>query len=66
VTRVREVAPQVHDDVNALDAAYAAVHRDHPFQQPPAMAGAIRSLLQRSEFESILGPPRDRAPKGAS
>ncbi len=62
VTRVRDVAPQVHDDVNALDAAYAAVHRDQPFQQPPAMAGAIRSLLQRPEFESILGSPRDTAP----
>jgi RNA polymerase sigma factor (sigma-70 family) len=66
VTRVRDVAPQVHDDVNALDAAYAAVHRDQPFQQPPALAGAIRRLLQRPEFESILGSPRDRAPRGES
>ena len=66
VTRIREVAPQVHDDVNALDSAYAAVHRDHPFQQPPAIAGAIRSLLQRPEFESILGPSRHPAPKGES
>ena len=66
VSRVREVAPRVHDDVNALDAAYAAVHRDQPFQPPPAIAGAIRSLLQRPEFESILGSPRDRAPEGES
>ena len=45
VTRVRELAPKVHEDVNALDAAYAAVHRDHPFHTPPALAGAIRRLL---------------------
>lgn len=47
VTRVRERAPKLHDDINALDAAYAAVHRDHPFQTPPALAGAIRDLFRR-------------------
>ena len=60
VTRVRDVAAKVHDAVNALDAAYAAVHRDHPFQSPPAMAGAIRRLLEQPEFESILDPDRAR------
>jgi RNA polymerase sigma factor (sigma-70 family) len=64
VTRVRELAPQLHEDVNALDAAYAAVHRDHPFHTPPALAGAIRTLLQQPTFESILDGPRDRAAKG--
>jgi RNA polymerase sigma factor (sigma-70 family) len=54
VTRVRELAPRVHEEVNALDAAYAAVHRDHPFQTPPALAGAIRALLQGPGVESIL------------
>jgi RNA polymerase sigma factor (sigma-70 family) len=47
VTRVRELAPKLHDDVNALDAAYAAVYREHPFQTPPALAGAIRDLLRQ-------------------
>ena len=60
VTRVRDVAAKVHDAVNAFDAAYAAVHRDHPFQSPPAMAGAIRRLLEQPEFESILDPDRAR------
>ena len=56
VTHVREVAAKVHDDVAALDAAYAAVHRDHPFHTPPALAGAIRRLLEQPEFGSILDP----------
>ena len=64
VTRVRELAPKLHDDVNTLDAAYAAVHRDHPFHTPPALAGAIRTLLQQPTFESILDGPRDSASKG--
>jgi RNA polymerase sigma factor (sigma-70 family) len=72
VTRVREAAPRYHEDVNALDAAYAEVHRDHPFHAPPALAGAIRTLLRQPTFESILdGPstslgtgPRDIAVKG--
>ena len=51
VTRVRELAPKVHDDVSALDAAYAAVHRDHPFHTPPALAGAIRTLLERYDYD---------------
>src|SRR5207253_2548962 len=35
VTRVRDVAEAVHRDLEALDAAYAEIHRDHPFQSPP-------------------------------
>jgi hypothetical protein len=64
VTRVRELAPKLHDDVTALDAAYAAVHRDHPFQAPPALAGALRALLRQPTFEAILDGARDTAPTG--
>jgi RNA polymerase sigma factor (sigma-70 family) len=64
VTRVRELAPKLHDDVNALDAAYAAVYRDHPFQTPPALAGAIRALLLQPGGESIVDGPHDPARKG--
>jgi RNA polymerase sigma factor (sigma-70 family) len=64
VTRVRQLAPKLHEDVNALDAAYAAVHRDHPFHTPPALAGAVRTLLQQPTFESILDGPRDAAATG--
>jgi RNA polymerase sigma factor (sigma-70 family) len=66
VTRVRELAPAVHEHVNALDAAYAAVHREHPFHSPPALAGAIRTLLRRSGVESMLDGVGDAAPKGES
>jgi RNA polymerase sigma factor (sigma-70 family) len=61
VTRVRELAPKMHEDVNALDAAYAAVHRDHPFHTPPALAGAIRALLRQPTFESIVDGRPDAA-----
>jgi hypothetical protein len=54
------VAPALHEDVNALDAAYAAVHRDHPFHTPPALAAAIRRLLEQPEFGSILDPAANR------
>ena len=64
VTRVREVAPALHEDVNTLDAAYAAVHRDHPFHTPPALAAAIRRLLEQPEFESILDPGRRQTTRG--
>jgi hypothetical protein len=64
VTRVREIAPALHEDVDALDAAYAAVHRDHPFHTPPALAGAIRTLLRQPGFEAVLAGLRDAAAKG--
>lgn len=64
VTRVRDLAPRVHDDVSALDAAYAAVHREHPFHTPPALAGAIRRLLDQPEFGSILDPDHAQARRG--
>ena len=64
VTRIRDLAPKLHEDVGTLDAAYAAVHRDHPFHTPPALAGAIRTLLQQPTFASILDGPRDPAAKG--
>lgn len=54
VIRVREVAAKVHDDVVSLDEAYAEVHRDHPFHSPPDFVAAVRSLIDRPEFQSIL------------
>src|SRR4030095_7267451 len=31
VTRVREVARKTSNQIDSLDAAYAEIHRDHPF-----------------------------------
>jgi RNA polymerase sigma factor (sigma-70 family) len=53
VTRVREVAAGAHEDIEALDAAYADVHRDHPFHTPD-LVSAIRRLIERPDFQGLL------------
>ena len=55
VTRVREIAPKVHEDIDALDAKYAAIHRDHPFHDSPDFVASLRSLVGQPAFQSILG-----------
>jgi RNA polymerase sigma factor (sigma-70 family) len=59
VTRVREVAPTVSERLDDLDAAYAEIHRDHPFQKSPDFVAALRSLMRQPEFQSILERPQD-------
>jgi RNA polymerase sigma factor (sigma-70 family) len=54
VVRVREVAARVHDDVETLDDAYAEIHREHPFHSPPDLVAAVRRLIERPDFQSIL------------
>src|SRR5205809_4573673 len=54
VQRVRELAENKHEDVNSLDAAYAEIHRDHPFQNPPDFIASLRKLMDRPDFKSIL------------
>ena len=54
VTRVRDVAPAVHEQLEDLDAACADIHREHPFQPPRDFAAALRDLLNRPEFRTIL------------
>ena len=54
VTRVKDVATERHQDLNALDEAYAEIHRAHPFQSPPDFAASLRELLTRAEFKPIL------------
>ena len=34
------------------------IHRDHPFHTPPDFVAAVRSLINRPDFQSILGPPQ--------
>lgn len=52
--RVRDVAPGVHADIDALDAAYAGIHRDHPFLAAPDAVAALRALLDTPPLRSIL------------
>jgi RNA polymerase sigma factor (sigma-70 family) len=54
VTHVRDVAPRISVAVTALDEAYAAIHRDHPFQNAPDFVAALRELLERPEVRATL------------
>lgn len=54
VIRVREVAEKTLDNLDALQTAFAEVHRDHPFHEPPDFAAALRSLIDRRDFKSML------------
>jgi RNA polymerase sigma factor (sigma-70 family) len=54
VIRIRDVAARVSDEITGLDAAYAEVYRDHPFQNSPDFVAAMTELINRSEFRSTL------------
>jgi RNA polymerase sigma factor (sigma-70 family) len=54
IIHVREVAAHRRDDLEALDEAYAEIHRDHPFQDPPDFVHALRALIDGSAFKSTL------------
>ena len=53
-TRVRDVAEKKCEDLDALDDAYAELHRDHPFQEPADFVTALRTLINGSSFRSTL------------
>jgi RNA polymerase sigma factor (sigma-70 family) len=54
VTYVRDLAARVSDEITGLDAAYAEVYRDHPFQNSPDFVAALRELMNRPEFRATL------------
>jgi RNA polymerase sigma factor (sigma-70 family) len=54
IIRVREVAEKRSDDLDALDAAYAEIHRSHPFQDSPDFFASLRALIERNDFQSAL------------
>jgi RNA polymerase sigma factor (sigma-70 family) len=54
VTRIREVAAKRCDELEALDVAYAEIHRDHPFQSSPDFVASLRALMDRTPFKRIL------------
>ena len=56
VTRVRDVAGRMNEEVDALDAAYAEIHRDHPFHTSPDFVASLRRLIERPGFQRILEP----------
>jgi RNA polymerase sigma factor (sigma-70 family) len=54
MTRVREVASDALDGLEALDAAYGEIHRDHPFHAAPDLLAALRKLLDSPECRLLL------------
>jgi RNA polymerase sigma factor (sigma-70 family) len=54
VVRVRELAESRSDAIDAIDATYAEIHRDHPFQQSPDFLSSLRGLIQQSDLWSPL------------
>jgi RNA polymerase sigma factor (sigma-70 family) len=54
LTRVRDVAPKVHVDIEALDAAYAEIHRGHPFLEGRNFVALVRDLIDRADFKKTL------------
>jgi len=55
LARVRDVAPRVNERIEALDAAYGELHRDHPFHRSPDFVAALRELMKQPMFQSLLG-----------
>jgi RNA polymerase sigma factor (sigma-70 family) len=54
VIRVRDVAERAHHAVDDLDAAYAEIHRSHPFQDSPDFVASVRTLLGSESFRGIV------------
>ena len=54
VTRVRDVAEKKCEDLDALDEAYAEIHRNHPFHDPPDFVTSLRTLINGTDFKSTL------------
>jgi RNA polymerase sigma factor (sigma-70 family) len=54
VLAVREMAKARSDAIDGLDAAYAAIHRDHPLQSSPDFRSALEKLLAGNDLRTTL------------
>lgn len=54
IVQVREVAGKRSEQLDTLYGAYAEIHRSHPFQEPPDFAGSLRTLIERTSFQSAF------------
>ena len=54
VIEVREVAGKRSEQLDALFDAYAEVLRSHPFQESPDVARSLRTLIERTNFQSTF------------
>jgi len=54
LVRVRDVAQSRSDEIDAMDAAYAEIHRDHPFPQSPDFLASLRAVIEQSDFPATF------------
>jgi hypothetical protein len=54
ILRLRQVAETRSDALDALDAAYAEIYREHPFQDSPDFFASLRALIERTDFKRAL------------
>ena len=54
VTRVRDVAEKKCEELDALDQAYAEIHRNHPFHDAPDFVRSLSTLINGVDFKSTL------------
>jgi RNA polymerase sigma factor (sigma-70 family) len=54
VVHVREVVERRSEQLEALYAEYAEIHRQHPFHESPDFASSLLALLERSNHRSLF------------
>jgi RNA polymerase sigma factor (sigma-70 family) len=54
IVQVREVAEKRSEHLDVLYDAYAEIHRSHPFQEAPDFAASLRTLIERTNFQSAF------------
>ncbi len=54
VIHVRDVAERRSEELDALHAEYADLHRHHPFHESPDFAASLRVLIERSRTRSVF------------
>lgn len=54
IVRVHEVAEGRSDAIDEMDAAYAEIHRSHPFQESPDFLASLCTLIEGGVFRSTL------------
>ncbi len=54
IVQVREVAEKRSEHLDVLYASYAEIHRNHPFHEAPDFAASLRTLIERTNFQSAF------------
>lgn len=54
MVQVREVTEKRSEQLDAFYDAYAEIHRNHPFHNSPDFVASLRSLIERTNFQSAF------------